>query len=439
MANVNASSSRSLEIVDTAAPKSIPKLSGDIRPLIPPLGLRNYWYPAMPAARVGAKHPVQVKMLGEDVCLFRTEDGDIAAIQDVCPHRGARLSEGDCHWPGTVACPYHGWVYDRYGKNVAVLGEGPEATVCGQRGTEAKVYPVQVLKGVVFVWIGDEEPAPIEEDVPAEFFDPQVVIYFNDQIYWNTNWEVALENSMDAHVNYLHRDHLQSMLASPVHMPRGATGSRIIFTGNGFKSAVVPRGVASPPQDLYPNGWVWPKTRYRRYWAWFFRPFFASTHVPAPPLPTQDWWGLGHRLPGMFRAGGGVTRTPQGTTIRPRTGGLFGQYTRWPVAVENWRCRVWYFHATQPKNRLQQAWHWLLYWTTYRWLVEYNFSQQDMSVMENQRFDCKEKLSGTDAEVIQWRRLVVTKHFGGRAAAFETHGQAEDVEFEPSTNHGLIA
>jgi hypothetical protein len=62
-----------------------------------------------------------------------------------------------------------------------------------------------------------------------------------------------------------------------------------------------------------------------------------------------------------------------------------------------------------------------------------------MSVMENQRFDCKEKLSGTDAEVIQWRRLVVTKHFGGRAAAFETHGHTEDVEFEPSTNHGLIA
>ena len=43
----------------------------------------------------------------------------------------------------------------------------------------------------------------------------------------------------------------------------------------------------------------------------------------------------------------------------------------------------------------------------------------DEAVMLNQRYDTPEKLSGTDAEVIQWRRLVVTKHFGGRDASFE--------------------
>ena len=184
-----------LELVSPSESNGIPKLTGDIRPLIPKLGLRNFWYPAIKASRVGAKHPVQVSLLGEDLCLFRTEDGNVAAIQDVCPHRGARLSEGTCHWKGTVSCPYHGWVYDEHGKNVAVLAEGPDSTVCGQRGTEAKVYPATVLKGVVFTWIGDDEPAPIEEDVPAEFFDPDIVIYANDEIYWNTNWEVALENS----------------------------------------------------------------------------------------------------------------------------------------------------------------------------------------------------------------------------------------------------
>jgi nitrite reductase/ring-hydroxylating ferredoxin subunit len=425
--DVNAEPRNRLDHAQTSASTPLPQLNGDLRALIPQLGLRNYWYPAIAAAGVGWKHPVQVTMLGEALCLFRTEDGDIAAIQDICPHRGASLSEGDCHWPGTVACPYHGWVYDRHGKNIAVLAEGPGSTVCGQRGTEAKVYPIRILKGVAFVWIGDDKPAPIEEDVPAEFFDPQTVIYFNDQIDWPTNWEVALENSMDAHVNYLHRDHLQAMLASPQHMPRGATGSKIAFTGNGFKSAVGPPNAASPAQDQYPNGWLWPKTRYRRSWAWLFRPFFVFTNVPAPPL-TGDWWGLGHRLPGMFRAGGAAAYTSQGIKVRPRTGGLFGQYTRWPVAVEHWRCRVWYFHATKPADTRQRLWHWLLYWTTYRWLVEYNFSQQDMSVMANQRFDCKEKLSGTDAEVIQWRRLVVTKHVGGRAAAFENQAPVEDIE-----------
>jgi hypothetical protein len=39
--------------------------------------------------------------------------------------------------------------------------------------------------------------------------------------------------------------------------------------------------------------------------------------------------------------------------------------------------------------------------------------------MLHQRYDTPEKLSGTDAEVIQWRRLVVTKHYGGRDAVFD--------------------
>jgi hypothetical protein len=60
-----------------------------------------------------------------------------------------------------------------------------------------------------------------------------------------------------------------------------------------------------------------------------------------------------------------------------------------------------------------------MYATLWRWVIEYNFSRQDEAVMLHQRYDTPEKLSGTDAEVIQWRRLVVTKHFGGRNAPFE--------------------
>ncbi|MCZ6887440.1 MAG: aromatic ring-hydroxylating dioxygenase subunit alpha [Gammaproteobacteria bacterium] len=402
------------------------KLSGDLRRLIPKLGLRNYWYPVVGLKRIGSRHPVRVSMLGEALCLFRTEDDDIAAIRDVCPHRGASLSEGDCHWKGTVACPYHGWVFDKDGHNIAVLGEGPGSVVCGKRGTDAKVYPLRVLKGVVFAWIGDEEPAPIEQDVPEEFFDPDTVIYYNDRIHWRTSWEVAIENSMDAHVNYLHRDHLQGMLGSAVPMPRGASGAKIAFTGNGFKSTVA--RADSPPQDHYENGLVWPKRRIRRYWAWFFRWFFSRTHVPAP-APESDWWGTGHRLPGMFRAGFSPPRTtPDGKRVRPMSGGLFGLYTRWPVAVDDWLTRVWYFSKTRPASKFERIKDWILYWTTYRWLVQYNFSQQDMSVMENIDYESPERLSNTDGEIVQWRRLVVTKHVGGRNAKFAHHGEAvEDL------------
>src|SRR5262249_33115268 len=181
-----------LHIASPERPASgaIPKLSGDIRALIPKLGLRNYWYPAIPQNKVSAGKPVKVSLMGEDLCLFRGASGDVAAIQDICPHRGARLSEGDCHYRGTVACPYHGWVFDESGKNVAVLSEGPDSGVCGKPGSEARVYPTHTLKGLVFVWMGDGEPAPIEEDVPEEFFDADALVQIG-VVYWKCNWEVA--------------------------------------------------------------------------------------------------------------------------------------------------------------------------------------------------------------------------------------------------------
>ena len=47
----------------------------------------------------------------------------------------------------------------------------------------ARTYPTQTLKGMVFVWMGDGEPVPIEEDVPPEFFDGITLLLFNTE-YW---------------------------------------------------------------------------------------------------------------------------------------------------------------------------------------------------------------------------------------------------------------
>ena len=64
-------------------PGAIPRLNGDIRSLIPKLGLREYWYPALPAREVGARKPVKVSLLGDDLSLYRAAAGDVDAIQDV--------------------------------------------------------------------------------------------------------------------------------------------------------------------------------------------------------------------------------------------------------------------------------------------------------------------------------------------------------------------
>ncbi len=429
----------------------VPRLSGDIRHLIPKLGLREYWFPLCGVNRVKKNKPMRVRMLGEDLCVFRgASKGEIHALTDICPHRGARLSEGDCHYAGTVSCPYHGWTFDGKGTNVAVLSEGPNSQVCGKPGTEARAYPTQVLKGVVFVWMGDAEPAPIEEDVPEEFFNPQAYILFNDRIYWKTNWEVALENSMDAHVQYLHRDNLSALLASNgIRIGAPIPGARPVFTGNGFNGESTP---PPPPSgdggdayrqqaelqatqnkrqtslfNVWPNGWRWPKHRYRTRWSWLGAPFFNLMQVASGPIKQSQLWGGGHHLPGLHRFAGQPARGPRTNPLvklfTPGGSGLFGLYPRHTVPVDEWLTRTWYYHYMVPSNSLQKAWIWFNYVTWGRWSSEYNFSQQDMSVMLHQIYDASEKLSGTDAEVVQWRKLVVTKHFGGRDYPFEYERQ----------------
>src|SRR5207249_3994958 len=99
--------------------------------------------------------------------------------------------------------------------------------------------------------------------------------------------------------------------------------------------------------------------------------------------------------------------------------------------------RVWYYHYLRPSSALARLWQRALYFALHRWIIEYNFSRQDEAVMLHQRYDTPEKLSATDAEVIQWRRLVVTKHYGGRdAPALKPFTQAyPEIRVEQTNLH----
>ena len=102
-----------------------------------------------------------------------------------------------------------------------------------------------------------------------------------------------------------------------------------------------------------------------------------------------------------------------------RTEFAYDLYTRMCVPVEEKKTRLFYYHCTYPKNIIQRWWQTLLYYVYHRYIIEYNFSDQDNSVMNNQSYNSPEALSITDSEVVQWRRFIVTKHFGGRNAKYE--------------------
>ena len=88
---------------------------------------------------------------------------------------------------------------------MAALTDGPESAVVGKKGKGVRSYPVEERNGVIYVYMGDDKPPPLEEDVPEELLKPEYVFEAVTSV-WNSNWRPAVENGYDAsHATYVHR------------------------------------------------------------------------------------------------------------------------------------------------------------------------------------------------------------------------------------------
>lgn len=164
------------------------------------LGLRDRWYPVAASWMVGRK-PAGLTRLGERLVLWRDEAGAVHALEDRCPHRGARLSLG-WNLGDRVACWYHGIEVAADGKVARV----PAATNCPLEGqTCVRAYPCQEIHGGIFAWFGrnaESEPQPLE--LPEELASPEWSSMLCTA-HWKCNYSYAVDNVMDPmHGAYLH-------------------------------------------------------------------------------------------------------------------------------------------------------------------------------------------------------------------------------------------
>jgi phenylpropionate dioxygenase-like ring-hydroxylating dioxygenase large terminal subunit len=111
------------------------------------------WHPVAAADELVRRRVMPVRLLGEDLVLWRGEDGRAQAWRDLCLHRGTRLSLGRVEGC-TLRCPYHGWVYGADGQCVSIPAQGD---VSPPRKARASVYRVAERYGLVWVCLG--EPA----------------------------------------------------------------------------------------------------------------------------------------------------------------------------------------------------------------------------------------------------------------------------------------
>jgi len=165
--------------------------------------LRRYWHPVAIAADLTQESPTKfVRILGEDLVLFVTPEGEAGLLNDRCAHRGASLSYGRVEARG-IACAYHGWLYDTKGNCLETPAEPAGSSF--SLTVKQKAYPVQKLAGLYWAYLGPQ-PAPMipKYDVWAR----------TDGWHWlralpqlDCNWLQAMENSVDtAHLHVLHQE-----------------------------------------------------------------------------------------------------------------------------------------------------------------------------------------------------------------------------------------
>ena len=118
--------------------------------------LRRYWWPVGYSQKVGAK-PVPVRILGEDLILFRDGKGHVGLLDRACPHRRASLEFGRVEDKG-IRCCYHGWLFDAGGKCLEMPAE-PENSPLLER-VKTRAYKTQELAGLIFAYMGPD-PVPL--------------------------------------------------------------------------------------------------------------------------------------------------------------------------------------------------------------------------------------------------------------------------------------
>jgi len=185
-----------LRAASRRAPLTDPLVPRDVAPTDVPWCLG-----ASSMLKVGEVKSVTTFLSDAPFALYRGKDGVAHAIEDVCPHRGARLSQGtvrgDC-----VACPYHGWEFNGDGKVVYVPSNANRTTP-----KNADVAALTIREHGGFIWAvppgyGPTDPMPSENQ--PELSDPKWGRVYGSKVVAG-NYVDWVQNAMDiSHINYVH-------------------------------------------------------------------------------------------------------------------------------------------------------------------------------------------------------------------------------------------
>ena len=163
---------------------------------------RHGWHPlaliADIAGAAGDLPLLPLRVLGQDLLLFRDALGRWGLLDRRCPHRGVALALGRHEGDG-LRCALHGWKFDIEGRCLELPSEPPGSAIC--RRMRARSYPVQQRAGMLFGWLGAAEPEP--EPLPAlPCLQAPESHVLRVRTLWQCHWLQALEMSLDPLVGH---------------------------------------------------------------------------------------------------------------------------------------------------------------------------------------------------------------------------------------------
>ena len=158
--------------------------------------LRQRWQPVYAADELEPGRAVPLKILHEELTLYRGEDGRPHIVAGRCAHRGVLLSVGIIEG-NSVRCRYHGWQYDETGQCV----DQPAEPKCFAAKVQIASYPVEEYLGFIWVYLG-ESPVP---ELPRW---PELEQYGRFHVIERRKWNYFhdLENTVDdVHQFWVHK------------------------------------------------------------------------------------------------------------------------------------------------------------------------------------------------------------------------------------------
>lgn len=276
-----------------------------------PMGelLRRYWFPVGVTSELPPGRALPVRLLGEDLVLFRRSGGEPGLLDRHCRHRGAGLHCGHVDEEG-ISCPYHGWKYASDGRCIRMPAEPPVPALLDKARTRA--WPVEELGGLIFGYLGPL-PAPLLPRYDLFVWDGVLRDIGRAEI--PCNWLQIMENSVDpTHVEWLHGHHLGEVrrkleLEPPQHYRRHHQQIGFeVFPHGIIKRRVVEGGSEDDDDWRVGHPLIFPcmlrvgargqhrfqirvpvdDTTTRHYWYSCYRPRAGVKAPPQPDIPVYE-------------------------------------------------------------------------------------------------------------------------------------------------------